>query len=378
MKTILHFTPAAISFNRLLDSRLRILHERGYKNIGFSTCESYSADEFQSEYLAFLPSSHLKRSFSLISDFRYFLECLRVVRDVNPDVVMTYGPKPSVFARFAAALLRCPRRVHVSWGLFYGPNTPSFVRATVITIDWFFSFFSHVVFSENALDLDTMKKYPLQQTKKFKLLGQAVDIEKVYFRGTYKKNQNDIRNRYGLPYEKDQILFLTVARVVREKGYIELLAACRRLTGTRGFKLIVCGRNDGTRGDNVGIDLPECEDGSIRYLGELPAEEVARIMSVVNVFILASHREGFPRSTVEAVSMGLPVITTSARGCAESIVNNYNGLLVPVGDEEALFNAIGLLVGNKDLRKTFSKNSRALAIKKYDERLLIDRLINAL
>ena len=106
--------------------------------------------------------------------------------------------------------------------------------------------------------------------------------------------------------------------------------------------------------------------------------DVAELMTVVDLFVLPSYREGFPRSVVEAVSLGLPIVTSNARGCDESIINCYNGFIVPTRDSAALYHSLKLLIQNKQLRETFAVNSRQLAIDKYDEDELVKRLLKVI
>src|SRR5690606_20604114 len=85
-----------------------------------------------------------------------------------------------------------------------------------------------------------------------------------------------------------------------------------------------------------------------------------------NVFVLPSYREGTPRSTLEAMSMGRAVITTDAPGCRETVFEGVNGYLVPVTDVQSLESAMLNFINNPDLIVTMGKASREIATEKFD------------
>jgi glycosyltransferase involved in cell wall biosynthesis len=88
----------------------------------------------------------------------------------------------------------------------------------------------------------------------------------------------------------------------------------------------------------------------------------------MDVFVLPSWREGFPRSPMEAAAMERPVIATDIRGCREVVVDGVTGLLVPVRDPPALADAIGALLENAPRRQAMGVAGRLLAERKFDER----------
>jgi len=93
-----------------------------------------------------------------------------------------------------------------------------------------------------------------------------------------------------------------------------------------------------------------------------------------DVASLVSRREGFPNSIVEYFAVGRPVIATNVGGVPELIEHNYNGLLIPEGDEAALINALKRLLSDKDLREELSRNSLTTLKKEFTEKQMIDKL----
>ena len=92
------------------------------------------------------------------------------------------------------------------------------------------------------------------------------------------------------------------------------------------------------------------------------------LYSLMDVFVLPSHREGFPVSVMEASAIGLPCIVTNVRGCREAIEHEYNGLVVPLGDVPALADAILDLLTNRDKAQKMAETGKRVALRDFDER----------
>jgi len=98
---------------------------------------------------------------------------------------------------------------------------------------------------------------------------------------------------------------------------------------------------------------------------------------MMDIFVLPSHREGFPRSLIEASAMGLPVIATDIRGCREVVDDGKTGFLVPIRDHGALAEAILDLLRHPDLAESMGKAGRRRAESEFDEKLVIKRQLDA-
>jgi glycosyltransferase involved in cell wall biosynthesis len=107
-------------------------------------------------------------------------------------------------------------------------------------------------------------------------------------------------------------------------------------------------------------------------------DDVAELLHAADIFVLASHREGMPRSIIEAMMSGLPVVATDIRGSREEVVDGETGALVPVADARALGAAIDRLVIDPKLRESWGAAGRARALMLYDERRVIARQLDRL
>jgi lipopolysaccharide/colanic/teichoic acid biosynthesis glycosyltransferase len=161
----------------------------------------------------------------------------------------------------------------------------------------------------------------------------------------------------------------SVGRLVAEKGFPELFEAARALPDQ--CVVIVAGPSDPAKRDALTSDADTTTGrGRVRLLGF--REDVERLYAAFDVFVLASHREGYPRAAMEAAAAGLPLVLTDVRGCREVVDDGVNGLLVPPRDAGALAAAITRVVGNAEGRQRMGARSRAKAEAEFDERRVVD------
>src|SRR5262249_10044390 len=110
----------------------------------------------------------------------------------------------------------------------------------------------------------------------------------------------------------------------------------------------------------------------VRFLGH--RDDVDRLYAAMDLFVLASHREGFPRAAMEASAMALPVVATDVRGCREVVEPTVSGTLVPVRDPSALAAALADLE-DATKRAQMGRAARARALVHFDERRIVDKVL---
>jgi glycosyltransferase involved in cell wall biosynthesis len=112
------------------------------------------------------------------------------------------------------------------------------------------------------------------------------------------------------------------------------------------------------------------ERAGVRLLGA--RTDVVRLYAGMDIHVLASHREGFPRSPMEASAMGVPVVATNVRGCRQAVDHGITGLLVHPRDPEALAGAIARLASAPVERRQLGSAARRKALDCFDQRRCID------
>lgn len=167
---------------------------------------------------------------------------------------------------------------------------------------------------------------------------------------------------------------LMIARPLKDKGVREYAAAARIVKARHpdvAFRLL--GIADGHPDAIPERDLQAwVQEGLIEHLGWL--DDVRPAIAAATLFVLPSYREGTPRTTMEALAMARPVVTTDVPGCRETVVHGSNGYIVPARDVPALAEAIERFISNPEQALPMGQASRRLAELKYDVRA-VDQLI---
>src|SRR5207344_1895044 len=107
----------------------------------------------------------------------------------------------------------------------------------------------------------------------------------------------------------------------------------------------------------------------VRFLGR--RNDVERLYRGMDIYVLASYREGFPRSAMEAAAMRLPIVATDVRGCREVVDAGVTGVLVPARDSRALADAIGALAVDPERRVRMGAAGREKALREFDQQSCI-------
>ena len=173
------------------------------------------------------------------------------------------------------------------------------------------------------------------------------------------------------------VTFILVARLLREKGVHEYVAAARRIKADdASVRFVLLGGLDLNPGGLAESEVRAwVDEGLLEWPGHV---DVAPWMAQASVFVLPSYREGLPRSTQEAMAMGRAVITTDVPGCRETVVDGVNGFLVPARDENALAQAMRKFVKDPSLIASMGRESYQMAVDRFDVHVINRQLIEVL
>jgi glycosyltransferase involved in cell wall biosynthesis len=167
-----------------------------------------------------------------------------------------------------------------------------------------------------------------------------------------------------------------VGRLVQEKGILDLLDAAKKvLTTIPNAQFLIVGPYDEEKPDALRPDVAARYGVSkqCHFLGM--RHDMPELYALMDVLVLPSYREGFPRAPMEASAMGVPAVVTDIRGCREAVEHGVNGLLFPVGDSEALADAVLQLLRDDERRKAMGAAGRKMAEERFDEQKVFDRVL---
>jgi glycosyltransferase involved in cell wall biosynthesis len=308
----------------------------------------------------------------LRADMRASIELWKILREERVDVLHTHNPKPGLYGRVVGRLAGVPTVVNTNHGLWATDRDRTSKRLTVLGLERLASVFSDVELVQNCEDFALLTERHIYPRRSTVLLGNGVDLNRFDVRQMPLDTRTMVRRELGIG--DDVVVFGAVGRLVAEKGYPELFDAFEQLE--LDHELLVIGPDDPAKPDALDPGIIErAQSAGVRFLGH--REDVERYYAAMDVFVLPSHREGFPRAAMEAASMGLPIITTDVRGCRQVVDHGRNGLIVPVRDDVRLAEAMRHLAAKPELRNEMSAASRAKAEAEFDERRVVELVLRA-
>jgi len=176
------------------------------------------------------------------------------------------------------------------------------------------------------------------------------------------------KRQWGI--EQNDIVVVIVASLTENKGHKILLEAFKAVTQfLYGIKLLIVGdgpQNGVLKSMSIKLDIDE----NVIFVGE--QDNIQEMLQISDLFVLSSlFREGLSIALIEAIAMGLPVITTNIGGNPEIIKDGVNGFLVPPGDADRLAHAIEILVSDPELRELMGRQGRKI----YEQKFTLSRMI---
>ncbi|NOR69590.1 MAG: glycosyltransferase [Methylomarinum sp.] len=306
-----------------------------------------------------------RNSLNPFVDLRTLLNFITVFKTEKPDVVLAYTIKPVIWGGVAARFFPQIKFYGLITGLGFAFQSGSAKRTLLTSI--------------------VTKLYRFALTKSPKVIFQNPDNLQVFCDKKIIKNKQATRvNGSGVdlshfirntPTAK-AFTFLTIARLLGEKGLREYAAAAtivKQQYPNVVFQLV--GPADSSPD---GIPIDEVNkwhiDGCVEYLGA--TADVRPYLAHCNVFVLASYHEGMPRTVLEAMATGRPILTTNVPGCRETVVDGENGFLVEKQNIEQLVEKICWFIENQDEWQVMADKSREFAIKHFDVHKVNEKIID--
>jgi lipopolysaccharide/colanic/teichoic acid biosynthesis glycosyltransferase/glycosyltransferase involved in cell wall biosynthesis len=369
-RRVMHLTTVDVSLRYLLLPQLTAVIEREGAVIGVSAPGPF-VSELEAAGIRHVALRSSTRSMNLLADVRSAIELWRIVRRERPDVLHTHNPKPGVYGRIVGRLAGVPVVVNTVHGLYASEHDHRRKRAVVYALEAIAARFSHAELVQNPEDLDLLRRTRVVPARKLTYLGNGVDLDRFDRARIAIGTRDAVRAELGVA--ADDVVIGIVGRLVAEKGHPELFDAFATLGP--GHVLVVVGPDDPEKSDALDRDLIErARAAGVRFLGM--RDDVDRLYSAMDVFVLPSHREGFPRAAMEAAAMGLPIVATDIRGCRQVVRDGDNGILVPPRDPVRLAAALRRLCDDRVLRRRMGESSARRARAEFDERAIVATVLD--
>ncbi|MBV8535820.1 MAG: glycosyltransferase family 4 protein [Alphaproteobacteria bacterium] len=353
---------------------LRGLRAAGHDVVGVCADGSLAArvrDEgFRVETMPFV------RGYDTRDHIRAFHRTVELFRRERFDLVHVHTPIASLIGRFAAARAAIPRVVYTAHGFYFHEHMPRMKRMLFMGLEWVGGRFTDTLFTQAEEDAYTARSYGLCRTGDILAIGNGSDPARFFPAGEEDPGRMALRRSLGV--DQATPVIAVIGRLVAEKGYPELFEAMRRVEA----RLWVIGerlKSDHAQDIDRAIDAAQSDTtlrARIQFLGY--RADVPALLRAADIFVLPSHREGMPRSIIEAMLSALPVVATNIRGAREEVIEGATGNLVPVRDVRALADALTRLAGNPVLRRRLGDAGLARARELYVEEKVVHRQIEHL
>lgn len=289
------------------------------------------------------------------------------------DLIHSFRFQPNLITCFAKLGLRNSRLVLHITGLGVAFSSKQFkfrIYKFISQVVYLFKLLiCDYVIVQNPDDPNTLLAGKLFPRKICLIEGSGVDLKK------YSKSQSAIRNELG--FTPGDLIFTCVTRLIWEKGIGELLEAFDKIQiSNTNCKLILVGWPDVDNPQHIPISYFSKWKNSkhVFFLGK--RSDIQSILSGSDAYIYPSYyREGIPRSILEALAAGLPILTTNTPGCNLTVIEGVNGFLFEPKSTDEISRALNLLIRNIDLLNQMGHQSRILAENKFSMHVIVDQQI---
>tara|TARA_B100000212_G_scaffold45845_1_gene29615 strand:+ start:33141 stop:34271 length:1131 start_codon:yes stop_codon:yes gene_type:complete len=319
--------------------------------------ENEILDEMKKLKFNYVPYNIKPVSLNPFDDMLSFFQMMRALKSISPDKVLLFTLKPIVYGSVAARLKGIRNVFSLNSGLgriFVGEsNYHRFVLFFLKPLLKIAFKFNEKVFFQNPDDSELFHKLGLcDKNKSIVVNGTGIDL-KAFPLKTIPRNE--------------KLKFIMISRIIEEKGIHFFYEAAKKIKKDypcTEFQLLgnFCDSQSGISENTI---LNWHKEGIINYLGE--TDDVRPFLEKADVFVLPTYyREGVPRTCMEALATGLPIITTDVPGCRETVINEKNGILIQPKNITALEEAIKRFIKAPYIIDSMIMNGRSLVEKKFD------------
>jgi galacturonosyltransferase len=308
----------------------------------------------------FLPTPVDRRGLNPNTDYKLMKRYEELLREIAPDIVITYTIKPNIYGGMACIKQNIPYCINIT-GLGTAFQKKGLLKKMVISMYKKACKRAKTVFFENQGNLDTFLECGIVTKEQTCLLhGAGIDLTEYPF--------------VEYPQQGEETCFLFIGRVMKEKGVEELFTAMERLKAQYPVRLDVVGPYE----ENYKEKIRQLEaQGIIVYHGY--QEDVRPFLANCHCFVLPSYHEGMANTLLEAGATGRPLITGCIHGCMEAVEEGKNGLFCQVGNAESLYWSMQqFLILTPEKHRQMGRESRRIMEEQFEKSKVVAATIEQL
>lgn len=369
-KNILHIVNIYFVLPYFIGDQFFYFNKKGYKLNVICSPSQYLADYAKKMGFNYL-EVEIARAIKPFKDFIAIFTICHYIKKNKIDIVVGHTPKGALLAMLAAKIMRIPCRVYFRHGLVY-ETMQGFQRKLMINLDRLTAFFSTKIVCVSPSVYTQSLKDRLNSEKKQIVLskGTCGGIDSLNKFNPEKINLTTLNQlKVSLGIKQNDFVIGFCGRLVVDKGIIELVESFEQLKveSNKNYKLLLVGDFEKRN------SLPKYIIDKIKYDKDIIItgfvfNNIEYYYALMNLFILPSYREGFPTSILEASAMQLPVLTTRATGCVDSIIEGHTGFYI-LNTVNSIFYGIKSLRDDKNIAK-YGLNGRKFVLDYFDNLVL--------
>lgn len=372
MKKLIIITTVPMSLATLVKGQAKYLSS--YFDVKLVTSFSEKNQEISKAEGVELKSIDMTRQITIIKDLKALIELYKYFKNQKPDIVYTFTPKAGLLGMMASFLSRVPVRIHniVGMPLMEATGKKFILLKFIERLTYLFStnLFCNSFGLKKFINENLTKK-----DVKVIAQGSINGVDTEFFKNTKTLDEKElIRDKFKI--DKKDFVITFVGRIVKDKGINELIEAFINLSKKyNNLKLLLVGDyeehlNPIKNENKILIDSLD----SIITVGF--QNDIRDFLSITDLFVLPSYREGLPNSLIEAGSFGIPLLATNINGCNEIIDDGITGILVEKKSAKKLEEAIDKLLEDKELYNSIKLKVRDRIIEKYEQKYFWNELKN--
>lgn len=381
MKKLIRITTVPLSLDKLLEGQLNYMNQ--FYEV---TAISSDFDELKKislkENVKVFPVE-MTRKITPFQDLKSVYQLYKFFKKENPLIVHAHTPKAGIVGMLAAKLAGIPIRLHTVAGLPL-METKGVKRTILNFVEKLTYTCATKVFPNSKGLYDFILKEKFCDVSKLKVLGNGSSngINTEYFNPKHfsEIEKSNLRSELGI--NENDFVFIFVGRLVGDKGINELIQAFSKLTNDchpelvegKEAKLLLVGPFEN--------QLDPLKPETIAEINTNPKiisvgfqKDVRPYYAISNALVFPSYREGFPNVVMQAGAMGLPSIVSNINGCNEIIKQNKNGIIIPVKNSDAIFEAMKNMIQDAELYNDLKCNSRQMITSQFEQKLVWEALL---
>jgi len=373
-KKLIRMTTVSMALTTLLNGQLRFM-DQYFDVLAVSSGGGTFEDVAKNEGVK-TKAVTMSRKITPFKDLKSLYHLYRLFKKEKPFIVHTHTPKAGTLGMLAAKLAGVPHRFHTIAGLpllvTTGPK-----RLLLNTVEKITYASATKIYPNSFAMKDIIIKNKFTNASKLKVIekGSTNGIDTDHFDPNLIDESYKTELKKKLNIHSDDIVFVFVGRIVKDKGINELVNTFTKLnTEYPHAKLVLVGPFED--------HLNPLEPGTYEIIKNHDAisyegyqKDVRPYFAISDVLAFASYREGFPNVVMQAGAMGLASIVTDINGCNEIIENKKNGLIIPPKDENALFTAMKFMIDHPEERIKMANSARPKIVNNYQQKIVWNALL---